>query len=183
MTYGYMGQNPYYQGNIMSPYTTPFVSAMHQNYGQNPQIQQQSQSQPQQQQTQQITTQPPILQPQASASKITPVSNREEATASPVDLVNGTPSFFFNKEKNEVYYKQFDVLTGKGIFKTYVEAQIPEEPVTPQQTIKNYEPDFEYIKEGIAGLYRKLDQIQPIVHVDETEIEEEEVKPKGKKHA
>ena len=178
MTYGYMGQNPYYQGNIMPQYTTPFVSAMHQNYGQSPQVQQQSQ--PQQQQT--ITTQPPILQPQTSASKITPVSNREEATASPVDLVNGTPSFFFNKEKNEVYYKQFDVLTGKGIFKTYVETQIPEEPTTSQQTIKNYEPDFEYIKEGIAGLYRKLDKIQSVVHVDEIEMEEE-VKPKGKKHA
>ena len=182
MTYGnYMGQNPYYPYQQMNQYPNHFVNAMQQNYG----LPQQPQMQPQAQQ-QNITTQPPIMQPQANiGNKMNFVSNREEATASPVDLINGTPSFFFNKEKNEFYLKQFDVPTGKGIFKTYIEVQIQEEPTTEE--IHAYEKEFEYLKEGIAGLYRKLEQMNQPVYIKQANVEElemEEPKPqKGKKNA
>lgn len=182
MTYGnYMGQNGYYPYQQMNQYPNHFVNAMQQNYG----LPQQPQVQPQAQQ-QTITTQPPIMQPQASVgNKMNFVSNREEATASPVDLINGTPSFFFNKEKNEFYLKQFDVPTGKGIFKTYVETQIPEE--TTIEETHNFEKEFEYLKEGIAGLYRKLEQMNQPVYIKQANVEElemEEPKPqKGKKNA
>ena len=177
--------NPYYQqlqGNMpMGQYPNHFVNAMQQAYGT---------PQPQSQQT--VTTQPPIMQPQASVgSKIIPVSNREEATASPVDLINGTPSFFYNKEKNEVYIKQFDVPTGKGVFKTFIELQPVEEPITEvkeQVSINSYKEDFRYLKDGIDGLYRVLAEIQcPVnikeVNADVIDVEPEEVKTKGKKHA
>ncbi len=182
--------NPYYQpypNNMMQPqYPTHFAQALQQNY---------SNTQPQTQQTQQqqqITTQPPIMTPQAfSGSKIIPVSNREEATASPVDLINGTPSFFYNKEKNEVYFKQFDVPTGKGVFKTFIELQPVEEPLSEvKETVRvnPYKEDFTYLKEGIDGLYRVIAEMQCPVYYKENkdaviDIEPEEVKPKGKKHA
>lgn len=186
MSYGnYMGQNPYYpqyQNNMMNPYPNHFVQAMQQNYGQQ-QIQQ-----PQSQQ--QITTQPPIMQPSASGSKIIPVSNREEATGTAVDLVNGTPSFFYNKSNGEIYLKQFDIPTGKGIFKTYVETQITDEPETQHIETKNYEKEFERLNEGIAGLYREIGQLKQLkqpVYIKEANVEEleiEEPKPsKGKKNA
>lgn len=153
-----------YQGNMMNPYPNHFVQAMQQNYGQ-----------PQQQQ--QITTQPPIMTPQNNANKIIPVSNKEEATASPVDLVNGTPSFFYNKEKNEVYIKQFDVPTGKGIFKTFVEVQPMVDEQVPQ--INPYEQELRYIREGVEGLYRILSrpQEQPVIVKEVEDIEQ----PKKKK--
>lgn len=180
--------NPYYQpyqNNIpMQQYPNHFVNAMQQNYAQ----QQSQQAQPQNQQT--ITTQPPIMQPQANIGKIIPVSNREEATASPVDLINGTPSFFYNKEKNEVYIKQFDVPTGKGVFKTFIEIQPIEEPrteVTEQEKINPYKEDFRYLKDGIDGLYRVLAEIQcPISNAKEynsdvIDAETEKTETKSKK--
>lgn len=69
-------------------------------------------------QQQTITTQPPIMQPQMSITKMIPVSTREEATGTPVDLVSGSPTFFYNKSNGEVYLKQFDVQKGTAI-KTY----------------------------------------------------------------
>ena len=184
MTYGnYMGQNGYYQYPQLNQYPNHFVNAMQQNYG----LPQQPQVQPQAQQ-QTITTQPPIMQPQASVgNKMNFVSNREEATASPVDLINGAPSFFFNKEKNEFYLKQFDVPTGKGIFKTYIEAQTSEEPTKEVYDPSIIEQKIDYLKEGIAGLYRKLEQMDKPVYIKQSNVEElemEEPKPqKGKKNA
>lgn len=98
MNYNPMGQMPYYQNNMFTPHPSYFANAMNQNYGNvsQPQVQSQQQSQPQQTQNQQtITTQPPIMQ----SSKIISVSNKEEATGASVDLIYGTPSFFYNVEK------------------------------------------------------------------------------------
>ena len=84
-------------------------------------------TQPSQQQTQQnnsITTQPPIMQPQSNIrndAKMLYVGNKEEATATPIDLVYNTPTFFFNRGANQVYMKQYDSTTGNAIFKTFVE--------------------------------------------------------------
>ena len=182
----YMGQTPY---NVYQPQPSYFTNAMQQNYGfQQPTQIPQPQSQPQAQaQQQQITTQPPIMQPSMVESKIIPVSNREEATGRAVDLINGTPSFFYNKSNGEIYLKQFDIPTGKGIFKTYIEAQIPDDTPIPQANINNYEKEFEYLKEGIAGLYRKIEQLKQPLYVKEANVEEIEVEEpktqKGKKNA
>lgn len=150
--------NPYYQpylNNIaMGQYPNHFVNAMQQNYGFQPQNQTQAQSQ------QQITTQPPIMQPQANGSKIIPVSNREEATGTAVDLINGTPSFFYNKSNGEIYLKQFDIPTGKGIFKTYIEAQPEIETSKEQPVIINYDKQINYLIQGMDNLHRMIAQLQ-----------------------
>ena len=112
---------------------------------------QQAVATPQAQQPQQITTQPPIMQPQNNGSRILQVSNREEATATPVDLINGTPTFFYNKGKNEVYLKQFDVPTGTATLKTFIE--VVSEPESNNEHIHNYEEELKTIREGVERLY------------------------------
>ena len=180
MTYP-MYQNPYYipMGN---PYQiSPYVAAMQQVYNQQqqPQVQQQQSQQAQQQ----ITTQPPIMQPQAIiGSKILPVTNKEEATVAPVDLVQGTPSFFYNKSNGEIYLKQFDVPTGTAIFKVYSETVQPEEEIqkeVPLQT--DYSKEFQYLSEGIDNLHRMIanlqNQRQYPVNIEKVESEVIDVQP------
>lgn len=182
----YMGQNPY---NMINPHPSLYAGTMQQIYG-NPQPQTQVQVQQPTQSQQTITTQPPIMQPQ-TVSKITQVLNKEEATGSPVDLINGIPSFFYNKSNGEIYLKQFDVPSGTAIFKTYVQTQEKEEmpSVNVSQQKTDYEKEFEYLREGIDGLYRKLEQMQQPVYIKEVntdviDIEPDEHKPsKGKKNA
>lgn len=155
----YLVQNPYFP-QVLNPYPNYYTAAMNQIY--NPQPQQQQPQQPQQQ-TQQITTQPPIMQPQASiiGSKILPVTNKEEATVAPVDLIQGTPSFFFNKSNGEIYLKQFDVPTGTAIFKTYTEIKQIEEPQEEKQIdAVNYEKELNYLIAGVDNLHRMVAQLQ-----------------------
>ena len=38
--------------------------------------------------------------------KMIAVTNEQEANATPVDIMNGTPTFFYNKSSNEIYMKQ-----------------------------------------------------------------------------
>ena len=185
MTYP-MYQNPYYMP-VGNPYQiSPYVAAMQQVYNQ----QQQPQVQQQQQQTQaqqQITTQPPIMQPQAIiGSKIMPVTNKEEATVAPVDLVQGTPSFFYNKSNGEIYLKQFDVPTGTAIFKVYSETVQPEEvkqEEVPLQT--DYSKEFQYLSEGIDNLHRMIANLQnqyatveEVIDVEPEPIEQKTFKTK-----
>ena len=171
--------NPYYPNNNMYNQSHPnyFTNAMLQPYNN---LTQQQQATPQQQN---ITTQPPILQPQGN--KMIQVSNKEEATGASVDLIYGTPSFFYNKSNGEIYLKQFDVANGNAIFKVYGEIQpIEEKPTVVENNA--YDKEFEYLKQGIEGLYRKLEQLnQPIyVKEEEKEIEIEQPKTqKGKKNA
>jgi len=89
--------NPY---SMYNPHPSLFANTMQQMYGNAiPQPQQQNQNQNQQSQNQQnISTQPPIMQPRIN-STIIPISNKEEATATPVDLINGTPSFFLQQRE------------------------------------------------------------------------------------
>lgn len=119
------------------------------------------------QQNQQITTQQQALQP---ASRIIQVASKEEATGTPVDLINGTPTFFYNKGKNEIYIKQCDISTGTPIFKTFGEIKETEEP---QKEEKGYDFDkkFQHLDEGMESIHRLLIQMQ----------EEKEEKTKGGK--
>lgn len=169
--------NPYYPNNNMynQPHPNYFTNAMLQPYNN---LTQQQQAQTQQQN---ITTQPPILQPQGN--KMIQVSNKEEATGASVDLIYGTPSFFYNKSNGEIYLKQFDVANGNAIFKVYGEIQPVEEKPTITEN-NTYDKEFEYLKQGIAGLYRKLEQLNQPVYIKEEEIEIEQPKTqKGKKNA
>lgn len=124
-------------------------------------------TQPSQQQTQQnnsITTQPPIMQPQSNIrndAKMLYVGNKEEATATPIDLVYNTPTFFFNRGANQVYMKQYDSTTGNAIFKTFVEEVESNEQVIDESKsvlgINPYQEDFNTIKEQIDGLQKTFD--------------------------
>lgn len=142
--------------NGLNPYMNPQqqVSNLVNQYPQyfNPALQQAVATPQPQTQQQQITTQPPIMQPQNNGSRILQVSNREEATATPVDLINGTPTFFYNKGKNEVYLKQFDVPTGTATLKTFIE--VVSEPETNNEQVHNvYEEELKTIREGVERLY------------------------------
>lgn len=110
-----------------------------------------------------ITTQPPIMQPQMSVTKMIPVSTREEATGTPVDLVSGSPTFFYNKSNGEIYLKQFDVPKGTAIFKVYKEAiESPRNDVISGGNINPYEKEFKHINEGIDSLHRLLQDMKEV---------------------
>ena len=114
-------------------------------------------------QQQNITTQPPIMQPQMSITKMIPVSTREEATGTPVDLVSGSPTFFYNKSNGEVYLKQFDVQKGTAIFKVYKEAiEPPKSDVSDEVNINPYEKEFKHINEGIDSLHRLIQDLKEV---------------------
>lgn len=84
--------------------------------------------------------------------KMTPVSNIEEANATPVDTLNGFPSFFYNKAQNEIYMKQFNNVSGGAIFQIY-KLQTAENPT---KSVDPYEVQFRAINEKIDGLYSLL---------------------------
>lgn len=145
MTYSY---NQFYPNMVHPSY---FANALSQNY-----------NLPQQNT---ITTQPPIMQPQLAVTKIIPVSTKEEASVSPVDLVNGTPSFFYNKSNGEIYFKRFDVPTGTAIFKIYAELQPVESPtsdVSVSGNVNIYEKEFKHINEGIDSLHRLIQDLKEV---------------------
>lgn len=48
----------------------------------------------------------PQMQMQQPYFKMIAVTNEQEANATPVDIMNGTPTFFYNKSSNEIYMKQ-----------------------------------------------------------------------------
>lgn len=128
---------------------------------------------------------PQPTQPPQPVSKIIPVSNKNEATAYQVDLVYGFPTFFYNKVKNEIYLKQFDVQNGNAIFKVFGEIQPVEEPlsnVSAQKGINIYEKEFNRLNEGIDSLHRMIAKLQQFKDDEVIEIEPvDENKFKNKK--
>ena len=135
--------NPYYNNS-------PYVGATYQNYGLN-----------QQPQRTQIT-----------GYNLIPVSSKEEATGTQVDLINGTPTFFYNKSTNKFYIKQFDIKNGLPIFKTYTEIK---QPVEEQSKPLNYDKEFNYLCNGIDSLHKMLANL---LGSDEEEPEKKTVKKK-----
>lgn len=91
-------------------------------------------------------------QAQTYQFKMMLVSNIEEANATPVDTLNGLPSFFYNKSQNEIYMKQFNSVSGGAIFQTY-KLQMVENPAKQADP---YEAEFRAINEKIDGLYSLL---------------------------
>ena len=114
---------------------------------------------PQQRLTQLEQQYPQFSQP--IGFKVVPVANVEEANASQIDL-NGNPVFFYNKGKNEIYVKQFNVQTGLADFYTFSRMETVTE--TPQIVTKD---DFKIINEKLDGLYSILDKPKKAVKNDE----------------
>lgn len=131
----------------------------------------------------QYNTQQPQQTTQAqNITRIIPVSTKEEAIATPIDLVNGTPTFFYNKGTNEIYLKQFDVQSGTSTLKTFTQSERDNKPNSESKSefdINTYRKDINYLKSGIDSLHKILS------HKEETELEEAEMedytKPKSKK--
>lgn len=134
----------YYMPNALYPYqTSPYLPVNQQTYNAQPQ-------------------QPP----QALLGRVIPVSAKEEATATPVDVVSGQPTFFYNKAKNEFYLKQCDVPTGTPIFKTFIQAPEPAgddlSPVKSVESVNIYEKEFKHLNEGIDSLHRLISELKEV---------------------
>jgi hypothetical protein len=85
--------------------------------------------------------------------KVIPVANIEEANASQVDL-NGNPVFFYNKGKNEIYLKQFNIQTGLADFYTFSKMEMVNGNMEAPTPITK--EDFKQINEKLDGLYSIL---------------------------
>ena len=86
--------------------------------------------------------------------KMIAVTNKEEATATPVEF-NGVPMFFFNQNTNEIYLKQFDIVTG-GKLETYrkVDAKEEEKAQEVKQPVSN---------EEFKALNGKIDELKSLI--------------------
>lgn len=84
-----------------------------------------------------------------------PVSNVDEANAFRVDL-NGTPTFFYNAGKNEVYLKRTNTRTGFADFITFGKLEQSRSDVKPKTDINTYEKDFKALNDKLDNLYSLL---------------------------
>ena len=104
-----------------------------------------------------------------------PVSNQEEANAFRVDL-NGTPTFFYNAGKNEIYLKRTNTQTGAADFKTF---QLVAEPPAEEKPIANvnaYENDFKALNDKIDSFNTKIDGLYSLLATVQVEPKSEQVK-------
>lgn len=107
-----------------------------------------------QQRVSQFEQQYPQLAQQTNFVTI-PVSNVDEANAFRVDL-NGTPTFFYNAGKNEVYLKRTNTRTGFADFITFGKLEQPRSDVKPKTDINTYEKDFKALNDKLDNLYSLL---------------------------
>lgn len=98
--------------------------------------------------------QPQTQRQQPNFLKMIAVTNKEEATATPVEF-NGVPMFFFNQNTNEIYLKQFDIVTG-GKLETYRKVDAKEEEKTQEvkQPVSN---------EEFKALNGKIDELKSLI--------------------
>lgn len=105
------------------------------------------------QQFPQLAQQNPFVQTQQNTQNLVtiPVTSIEEAKAFRVDL-SGTPTFFYNTGKNEIYIKRTNTQTGEAdfrIFQPVVESLL----LSEKNNVNLYEKDFKTLNEKIDGLY------------------------------
>ena len=82
---------------------------------------------------------------------IIPVTKEQEAYAAQIDILNGTPSFFWNQNAGEIYLKQINQY-GKADFIKFAKQS---KPVLNENVLKNtntYEEDFKALNDKIDGL-------------------------------
>lgn len=104
-----------------------------------------------------------------------PVTNMEEANAFRVDL-NGTPTFFYNAGKNEVYLKRTNTQTGLADFIVFGKVEQPKTEPKQNLSINTYEKDFKALNEKIDGLYSLFATVSQ--KSDKAEEESEQVSDK-----
>lgn len=100
---------------------------------------------------------PQLSQPQSLT--ILPVTNIDEANAYRVDL-NGTPTFFFNAGKNEIYLKRTNTQTGLADFQIFGRIEQPQSEVKENLGVNAYAKDFKALNDKIDGLYSLLSASQ-----------------------
>lgn len=112
-------------------------------------------------QVQQPMQQP--AQPQTVNYVAIPVANIEEANAYRVDL-NGTPTFFYNAGKNEIYLKRTNTQTGAADFFTFAKQEQPKTDEKSEKPILvNYEQDFKALNDKIDGFGTKIDDLYSLL--------------------
>lgn len=96
---------------------------------------------------------------QQAAFKMIPVTNEQEANATPVDIMNGTPTFFYNQGTNEIYMKK-SLPNGTASFIKFAKRDdvIPNGNPTDNKNI--YEQNFKSLNDKIDGLYSLLATVQ-----------------------
>ena len=104
--------------------------------------------------------QQPVQTVQQQGYKLVTIGSIEEAKAAPVDTINDTPSFFFNRGKNEIYLKQYNSQNGSPIFCTFQLVQEPTNEVNKKTEPNIYENNFKALNDKIDGLYSLISTIQ-----------------------
>lgn len=89
--------------------------------------------------------------------KTLPVTNKEEANATQVDI-NGTPTFFYNQAKNEIYIKRVNLNTGLAEFLIFRRLEEPLSEVNVSSNTFSYEKDFQALNEKLDALHSILTQ-------------------------
>lgn len=89
--------------------------------------------------------------------RIIPVSNIEEANATPVDL-SGNPLFFFNRATREIYMKQLDQSGAAPLVSFILKPQESQIKLSEQQTKPAY--DFQ---NDLKKLNEKIDEIRKVL--------------------
>lgn len=100
-----------------------------------------------------------------------PVANMEEANAFRVDL-SGTPTFFYNANKNEVYLKRTNTQTGAADFMVFAKAEQPLNEVKEEKSVITYEKDFKALNDKIDGFSTKIDGLYSLLNEKSQEVEQ-----------
>lgn len=87
-----------------------------------------------------------------SGFRVYPVANIEEANACQVDT-SGSPLYFHNKSRNEIYYKRFDINTGLVEFVKFVRSDEPLTAAKSNLDMNTYKNDLTIIKKQINELF------------------------------
>jgi hypothetical protein len=90
-------------------------------------------------------------QPSQNGYKVLPVAREEEALAVLPDY-QGTPLFFYNKGKNEIYIKKFDEMTAEVAFQKFVLVTQEEKP--KQNDTSKLEMEIEQIKNQLEQILK-----------------------------
>lgn len=107
----------------------------------------------------------------AQRTNVLPVSSQEEAKAYIVSM-DGTPTFFYNAGKNEIYLKRTNRETGAADFQIFALTQAPQTDEKAPSNVNTYEKNFKALNDKIDGLYSLLAKPETV----EEEIPEKPIK-------
>lgn len=119
--------------------------------------------------------QQPVQTVQQQGYKLVTIGSIEEAKAAPVDTINDTPSFFFNRGKNEIYLKQYNSQNGLPIFCTFQLVQEPTNEVNKKTEPNIYENNFKALNDKIDSFNSKIDGLYSLISTIQVEPKSEQV--------